>query len=107
LGDPSNRLIRCPRISLGTDDRPAAAAYDRGVKVCRTGRIVEISIAAGLFVLVGTLVVVTPGGPQTAAGLTAGLLLALVQADSARSPPSSPATPGSARPADPSGCSAC
>jgi signal transduction histidine kinase len=52
------------------------------VKDCRTGRIIETSVAAGLFVLLAVLVVVTPGGPRTPAGLTAGLLLALVQAGS-------------------------
>ncbi len=48
----------------------------------RTERVIDASIATGLFVLVATLVVVTPGGPRTGAGLTAGLLLAVVQAGS-------------------------
>jgi signal transduction histidine kinase len=48
----------------------------------RNDRLVDAAIATGLFVLVGTLVLVTPGGPRTPAGVLAGLLLVLVQAGS-------------------------
>ncbi len=64
---------------------PAGAAYDRSVRTsgsCSRERIFDVSVAVGVFLVLASLVLVTPGGPDSAAGYTAAIALAAVQAGS-------------------------
>ena len=66
-------------VDLRTDVRTARAPYDGGVRQCEKERVIEVSVAGGLALVLVTLVVITPGGNRTALGLAAAVVLALVQ----------------------------
>jgi signal transduction histidine kinase len=65
--------------------RGGPAAYDRCVGqsvTCSRQRVFDVSVAVGLFLAVGSLVLVAPGSPDSAVGTACALGFAAVQAGS-------------------------
>jgi len=77
---------RVPRSFPGPMPRHRRAAYDRRMgppKAASRQRLSDVLVAAGLFLVLGSLVLLTPGGPATAGATAAALACAAVQAASA------------------------
>ncbi len=65
-------------VILRIDVPRTAAFYDRRVQNCRLG--LDLSAAAGLFVVLSALIAVAPGGPHSPAGYAMALACAAIQA---------------------------